>query len=157
MTLHLIRHAKAASRNAWTEEDVSRPLTKRGREQAAGIAERFGSDGPGSIPLPVRVVSSPATRCVQTVEPLAGRAGVEVEIDDRLAESAWPGDVLALLDELPDDSVCCSHGDVIPEVMATLERRGTTIVSAPDWRKASTWEIARSDGSYTNATVRPPP
>ena len=33
-------------------------------------------------------MSSPYVRCVQTVEPLAEAAGLEVEVDDRLAEGA---------------------------------------------------------------------
>jgi 8-oxo-dGTP diphosphatase len=54
--------------------------------------------------------------------------------------------------------VLCSHGDVIPETIDALARRGCEIVGEPDWRKASVWQLGReSDGSIIEATASPPP
>ena len=39
--VHLIRHAKAKSRLEWSEPDEARPLTKRGRREAHGLADRL--------------------------------------------------------------------------------------------------------------------
>ena len=39
--LFLVRHAKAGSRTDWDADDFARPLTGKGRRQAAAIAERL--------------------------------------------------------------------------------------------------------------------
>ena len=62
------------------------------------------------------------------------------------------------LAELPDSTVMCSHGDLIPEVIEGLLRRGADLTTAPDWRKAVTWVLER-DGDHIvrMSTVEPPP
>jgi len=150
--LYFVRHAKAGSRSQWTGDDRVRPLSGKGREQAERLAERLATLAGGSL------VSSPYARCVQTIEPLAARLGREIHVDDRLAEDAGFTGALALLAEVPDGSVLCSHGDVIPETMAALERRGCRFASEPDWRKATTWVLHRDDeGTIVTASVWAPP
>ena len=52
----------------------------------------------------------------------------------------------------------CSHGDVIPDTMAALQRRGCLVVGEPDWRKATVWVLQRiEDGQVVEATAWPPP
>ena len=103
----LLRHASAGERYEWPDDDRLRPLDEKGRRQAEKIAGALGAEDVR------RVVSSPYVRCVQTVEPLAAALGLEVELDDRLAEgggsSAQP-----LLEE--DGVVACTHGDVIHDL-----------------------------------------
>lgn len=148
MALYLVRHAKAGSRDKWEGDDRERPLTRNGRAQADGLVALFAGS-------PVtRLVSSPYVRCVQTLEPLARARGLAVELDARLAEGSALVDALALLDELDDGAVLCSHGDVIPDVIAALERRGTDINGVPDWRKGATWVIA-PDRSQASALSPP--
>jgi hypothetical protein len=53
--------------------------------------------------------------------------------------------------------VLCSHGDVIPDVMAALQRRRAEIIGDPDWRKGTVWVLAREDGEVTEASVWAPP
>ena len=66
--------------------------------------------------------------------------------------------VLELLTEVPDNTVLCSHGDIIPATIAALERRGMEITSSADWRKASVWVIKRSKrGNISKAKAWPPP
>jgi 8-oxo-dGTP diphosphatase len=77
-------------------------------------------------PLGVRrIVSSPYLRCVQTVEPLAGALGLAVEHDDRLAEGAGRA-ALELLRE--DGVVCCTHGDVVGDVLGRGLKKGAAVV-----------------------------
>jgi hypothetical protein len=38
-----------------------------------------------------------------------------------------------MLEKIPDGSVLCSHGDIIPAVIAALERRSTLVATEPDW------------------------
>lgn len=152
MALYFVRHAKAGDRSSWNDADELRPLSTAGWKQAIRIAERLAEIEP------TRLVSSPYVRCAQTLEPLASRTGLDVELDERLREGAPFEGALALLDELPDQAVLCSHGDLIPDTMAALVRRGLDLRSTPDWRKASVWVIRRSrSGRYPSATVWPPP
>ena len=152
--LYLVRHAKAGSRSEWRGDDRLRPLSRSGTAQAAGIAALL-------TPLCAngRLVSSPYLRCVQTLEPLGAALDTVVEPDNRLAEDRSFEGVLDLLLELPDGSALCSHGDVIPETIAALERRGCQIVGAPDWRKGSIWVLTPSDDGeeIVTATAWPPP
>ncbi|HUF98178.1 MAG TPA: hypothetical protein VMM60_08605, partial [Ilumatobacter sp.] len=77
---------------------------------------------------------------------------------ERLTEGAPFEPVLELLAEAPNDTVFCSHGDLIPDTLTALERRGTKIRTQPDWRKASTWVLKRNKhGEIVHATVWPPP
>ena len=152
MPTYLVRHAKAGSRRDWEGPDECRPLTAAGRLQAAAIAERLRA-------RPVtRLLSSPYLRCVQTLEPLAKELGLVVECDDDLAEGSGFEPVLTLLDELPDHSALCSHGDVIPETLRALERRGLEFVGLRDTRKGSIVVLERDDaGRWTRATSIGPP
>jgi 8-oxo-(d)GTP phosphatase len=104
----LVRHASAGDRYQWAGDDRHRPLDKKGRRQAEKIAEALGAEDVR------RVVSSPAVRCVQTVEPLAAVFGLEVEIDNRLAEGAG-GSAHELVETV--GVVACTHGDVIYEIL----------------------------------------
>ncbi len=127
-------------------------MSKAGWQQARKLGKRLGPVGSTNL------VSSPYVRCVQTLEPLAERTGLPIGIDDRLSEGAAFQGVLVLLDELADGAVLCSHGDVIPETIDALVRRGLHIRSAPDWRKASVWLLERNKhGAFTRAVVWGPP
>ncbi len=78
--------------------------------------------------------------------------------DDRLAEEQGFDGALELLATLPEGSVLCSHGDVIPDTIGALERRGTTIAGTPEWRKASVWVLLREGAQgITRAAAWPPP
>lgn len=154
MPLLVIRHAHAGSRAEWDGNDDLRPLSQRGIDQARNIARRFAD-----VPL-ARIVSSPAVRCRQTVAPLADARGVDVTVDARLAEfvdSVRIDPVLDVIDSLPDDAAICSHGDVIPELIAALERRGMVIASEPCWRKGSVWVLDRMNGAWSRAIAVAPP
>ncbi len=150
--LYLVRHAKAGSRSRWDGDDELRPLSKAGHLQAESIARKlFRCDT-------TVLVSSPYVRCVQTLEPLAHLRREPVHTDERLAEGADFASVMELFASMPDGTVMCSHGDVIPDTMAALQRRGCEFTSAPEWRKASVWVLRRDpDGSVTSAKAWPPP
>jgi 8-oxo-dGTP diphosphatase len=157
MALYLVRHAKAGSRSTWDGDDFDRPLTSSGWNQAKGLAETLGEV------VVTRLLSSPYLRCTQTLEPLRDRFGLAIEVTQVLAEGMGAfEDVLSLLESIDDGAVLCSHGDVIPEAVQALERRGMSIEGAADWRKGVTWVLERSvDGDgvvrFTRATVWPPP
>jgi len=116
----LVRHASAGERHLWADDDRLRPLDDKGRRQALEIAAALCSEDIR------RVVSSPYVRCVQTVEPLAAELGLEVELDERLAEGA--GQAAAdLLDE--EGIVLCTHGDVASDLLDVgLKKAGYVVL-----------------------------
>ena len=154
LSIFVVRHAKAGSRRDWEGDDALRPLTKGGRRQADAVAERLAGEAVSGL------WSSPYVRCVQTLEPLAARgSGCRSHDEPRLAEGAGTPAVLALLGELPDGAVLCSHGDVIPDLLDALVRRGTRLLTEPNWRKAAIWilDVPDPDGHVTTARAEPPP
>lgn len=151
MTIYLVRHAKAGKRSEWQDEDDLRPLSDTGWKQAELLAESL-------FKLKVtKLISSPATRCFQTLEPLAKKAKLQVEIDKRLYENGDVADMLEIAEEVEDSTVLSSHGDMIPELIKTLERRGMKIESKPDWRKASVWVVERTNRGFKSAVALAPP
>jgi broad specificity phosphatase PhoE len=71
--LIVVRHAEAGIKGSWDGPDLRRPLSAEGRDQAEGLVVRLDD-------YPVeRILSSPATRCLQTVEPLARDRLLQVE------------------------------------------------------------------------------
>ena len=123
MTLLLIRHASAGDRDEWVGDDRPRPLDARGREQASRLRELLDDY---EI---TRVLSSPAVRCVQTVEPLARSRGLDIEVRDELSEEQQ-GDagaklVRALIGEQAAVSV---HGGLSDTVAGTSQKKGEVLV-----------------------------
>lgn len=154
-TLYLVRHAKAGERARWNGDDLLRPLSGKGRRQAVALCDRLHPLVSGS-PSPV-LISSPYIRCIQTLEPLAARLHGTVVRDDRLIEGADRDGALELIATMPHGSVLCSHGDIIPDVIAALERRSAAITNDPDWRKGSVWVLSRQGSVVVSAMVWPPP
>jgi 8-oxo-dGTP diphosphatase len=160
MTLFVVRHVKAGDRSRWEGADDERPASKSGRRQAVALADRLEAEQVTAL------ICSPALRCVQTVEPLADRLGLKIEIDDRLAEGSPVGLVLAVARDAPDGAVLSSHGDVVTDLIEALVRRGMELTTPPDWRKATLWVLdgdeddRRASGGerlFSRAAVEPPP
>jgi 8-oxo-dGTP diphosphatase len=153
MSVFVVRHAKAGNRSDWPGDDRDRPLNKAGWRQAEAIATRLAKERVASL------WASPYVRCGQTLEPLGRALGLDVRIDPRLAEESAIEDVLALFGAAGDGAVLCSHGDVIPDLVHALVRRGTRVLTPPDWRKGAIWELAAPDlgGFVATARAEPPP
>jgi broad specificity phosphatase PhoE len=151
-TLYFVRHAKAGSRSNWDEDDRARPLSKSGLKQADVLVTVLG---PYSISA---VLSSPYERCVQTVEPLARARRIRVQETRHLAEGArLKGAFRFIEDPELDDTVLCTHGDVIQELVEDLIRRRIVKASHMALDKCSTWVIEVEDGSPVGARYIPAP
>jgi broad specificity phosphatase PhoE/8-oxo-dGTP pyrophosphatase MutT (NUDIX family) len=151
-TLFFLRHAAAGDRGKWEGIDAIRPLSKKGRRQSAALAASLQRSGIEKI------YSSPYTRCVQTVEPLAEAIGAKVVEHDALAEGPDIDAAYALADELVGyNAVLCSHGDVIPAVINRMMWAGLTLESRFYCSKGSIWEVDLEDGRFTTARYVPPP
>lgn len=150
--LHLVRHGAAGDRSHWVGRDDRRPLTEKGMRQAEGLADELADLGIA------RILSSPYVRCVQTVEPLARRLGVEIETHDALAEGAGRRQIASLLAEVAGTTaVLCSHGDVIPTALDVLASTGVRFNSRFDCKKGSTWAVAHDGSRFTEADYLEPP
>lgn len=149
MTLYLVRHASAGTRGQLGHDnDLERALDALGHDQATGLISLLGENGV------TQVYSSAATRCVQTVAPLAVHLGVEVVVEPSLLEGQSATMALHLLRTLAQSNttaVLCSHGDIIPDAIQTLAREGMIIVGQRAWAKGSTWELRTRGGDITEA------
>ena len=151
--IFLVRHAKAGQRNDSVGDDMQRPLSKAGLIQAHAIVAPLLEAGAGRT-----LLASPYVRCMQTLEPLAAALDLTVVADDRLAEAQPLSAMLEMIADQPDGAVLCSHGDMIPDTMAALQRRGCDFIGEPNWKKASVWVIERdASGNATTAHCWAPP
>lgn len=149
MDAFVVRHAKAGSRRRFDGDDELRPLSRNGRPQAEGLVGLLTHRDVA------RVLTSPYTRCIQTVEPLAAHLGLDVELDEHLAEGADWTHALGLVEQATAPIVLCSHGDVIGDLMHHLTARG---VPLDDDRieKGSTWVLQVEEGEVVKARYLPP-
>lgn len=154
MVIHLIRHAHAGSRSRWDGEDLSRPLTGRGRRQSEAIAAALADAGIDEY------LSSRYVRCVQTLEPLAQPAGLVIEQVDELTEGASGASALdrLLRSAAAGHTVAaCSHGDVIPALVATAIGRGAKLDGPASPSKAARYVLTVTDGRVTHLEHVPAP
>jgi 8-oxo-dGTP diphosphatase len=151
--LYVVRHADAGTRRHDSGPDELRGLTERGQRQADALRDQLADAGI------VRLVASPFRRCADTLGPLAEHLGLAVESDDRLSEGQGFVGALALAEELADApaAAICSHGDVIPDLLDALVRRGIKLRDELRWPKASTWVLVRDGDAFTKAKYLPPP
>jgi 8-oxo-(d)GTP phosphatase len=148
--IYLVRHGKASSRDNWEGDDQLRPLTGKGRRQADRLRAHLGLD------TLRHVRSSPAVRCLQTVEPLAHALELGVEPVDDLQEGTSVNRAMTLVRATAGPSVLCSHGDVVSEVVEAIEREHP-IEGSRGWKKGAAWVIARDAGEPVGAHYIGPP
>ena len=123
MTLLLIRHASAGDRDDWVGDDLPRPLDARGRGQASRLPELLGDYEIA------RVLSSPAVRCVQTVEPLARSRGLDIEVREELGEEQQ-GEAGAELVRsfIGEQTALCVHGGLSDTIAGVSQKKGEVLV-----------------------------
>jgi broad specificity phosphatase PhoE len=148
---YLVRHAHAGDKRAWAGPDRLRPLSGPGRREAHGLLTQLRD-----YPI-TRILSSPAVRCLQTVEPLARRRGLPVEPDQILGVDADPAALVALvLDPAVGEAVLCSHGELIGAVLERLVGHDLDDDVELIWPKGSTWVLAVEDGHLRQHRYLPP-
>jgi 8-oxo-(d)GTP phosphatase len=151
-TLRLVRHSIAGERGSWKGPDRERPLTKKGHREALALAELLA---PAGID---RVVSSPFTRCTETVQPLAKAVGIDLETDEGLGEDRSETSATEVVKSLVGhNAVVSSHGGIIQGILRDLRKEGLEVRGPLYCSKSSIWEIQVEDGVFTTATYHPPP
>jgi len=114
MPLLVVRHARAGRRSAWEGADADRPLSPRGRVQAAALVPLLAEYRPR------RILSSPAVRCFETVQPLAESLTLHIESVGELAEGNGPAALHLLHRMAGETAVLSTHGDIAAEVLDAL-------------------------------------
>ncbi len=132
-----LRHAKALIPGSWSGPDATRPLIERGQVQALSIA-------PGIAAFrPAKLITSTAVRCVSTLAPTARITGLEVKQTDAISQFAYEhgvGDVTRIVGKRlrkGRSAVLCSHGPVLPQILAELGRVTGTADPTPLHRAAA--------------------
>ena len=163
--VELVRHAVAVPRSQWwNRDDHLRPLDDDGHRQAQDLVATLRKSPPGLL------ISSPFLRCRQTLQPFADEQGLQVHDDTDLGEAlvlpayleregwvgaAWLGGraLRALHTAVgAGDGVrvaLCSHGDVLPALLAALAGRDG--LQPPQVRLRKGWRVVLtlSDGRVT--------
>jgi 8-oxo-dGTP diphosphatase len=125
-----LRHGKAVPPSAWDGPDATRPLLHRGLEQAANVAPGIAAFGPA------RLVTSTAARCVATIDPLARRLTLPVKTTSAISQDAHEagtsrvGAVVAKRIASQQTTVLCSHGPVLPEIIAEVAAHTGTVIDS---------------------------
>lgn len=111
--LFVVRHAEAAP----GEPDHLRPLTGAGREAARAVGEELAAVGLDAV------ISSPLLRARETAAAIAAAAGLEPELDDRLAPSATADDVRAVVHGRGERVAVVGHQPDCSEIVLELTGR----------------------------------
>lgn len=129
--LVMVRHAKAATRASWKSEDRLRPLEPRGKAQLPYVAQIL------TAYAATRLLTSPATRCVQTLTPYANDEGLQIATDAVLSEGSARGRlqdyVASLAREVGESGVptaICTHSPVISDIVTALDVEDRTLPTA---------------------------
>jgi 8-oxo-(d)GTP phosphatase len=137
----LLRHASAGERLASPAGDRLRALDSAGRAEARRLRDslgRFAID---------RIVTSPHVRCVETVGPIARARRLEIEQCAELEADAALTDILALLAELPDATLVCTHREVVERLFG----------GEFSCEKAGCLQLERRRGNWASVDYMPPP
>lgn len=121
--LLILRHAKAKPRSSWTRAEGERTLAATGQRQALAVSRLLAAW------LPERAVSSPWTRCVQTLTPYVLNRGIKLKQAEALTEASHarkPGKAASVIEGLFDKRrpvTVCTHRPVLPTVLKVLGKR----------------------------------
>jgi phosphohistidine phosphatase SixA len=154
MRLILVRHGQAGRKADWHRADKLRPLSPRGRSQAEHLVGVIA-------PLdPMRILTSPHVRCVETVGPLAAHTGLAIERSSVLSPDE-PAKALRLVRKLSaptSDSgvVLCTHREVIERVLPALSKEDeVNLERRPPGLKGSAWILDFRQGRLVDARYVP--
>jgi 8-oxo-dGTP diphosphatase len=125
-----LRHGKAVAPDSWDGPDTTRPLLQRGNDQAQSISPAIAAFAPQKI------LSSTAARCLATVTPLSTATGLPIKAMTGLSQDAHETgetDLAAMLAKRLAKkltTVLCSHGPVLPDIVAELAHQTNTPIDS---------------------------
>jgi broad specificity phosphatase PhoE len=176
LRVELVAHMDAGDRTLWPGVQDERPLSDLGHAQARRLADALSQEPFEAI------YSSPALRCLQTVKPIALRFALPVnqleelrETDGYLLPESWQyskaaaprvlgsayaaGRALAALRiiqsrEREGRVLVCSHGDVLPVLLALLRGSEGLEFPAPHEQRGG-WETIMIEQGHTEIYQHP--
>jgi phosphohistidine phosphatase SixA len=135
----LLRHADAGVRAEASQPDAWRALTPLGWVQANGVVGRLRH-----VTI-VRLFTSPALRCRQTVVPLARSLSADIEPRAELAIDADPHRLLDFLrDPETEQAVLCTHRETLDRLFTLVSVTGgggQAVDGVAPMAKAAIWTI----------------
>jgi len=153
--LIVVRHGHAGRKDQWHRPDRLRPLDGRGQREAQHLVRVLA-------PLkPLRIISSPYRRCLETMAPTADRLHLRVERSTALVPDA-PERALGLMRKLSvsDDAspvLLCTHGEVLAAVLrAMAEEDGVRLPRRLPGLKGCAWVLDARRGKLRAARYVPP-
>ena len=155
MRLILVRHAHAGRKDQWHRSDRLRPLDGLGRRQAERLERMLAPS------KPVRILSSPYRRCLETMAPAAASFGLDIE-RSRALEPDTPARALALIRQLaaPGSAsgvVLCTHGEILGAVLTQMAKQdGARLPRRPPGLKGCAWVLDVRRGKLVGARYVPP-
>jgi 8-oxo-(d)GTP phosphatase len=142
--LIVLRHAKASPRGSWKGPDPERPLDSRGKQRAAALAPILAAYGIR------RLVTSPSTRCLDTLKPYAAQHRIALRTKTGLSEEGFEQDaskaahhVERMLQRGAPTAVC-GHGPVLPTMLDVLAEQAKD-VSADALHEAADLGLAKGE------------
>ena len=163
LAIDLVPHLDAGDRTKWQGDQNQRPLTELGLAQALALADALAIEPVDAL------YSGPALRCRQTLEPLAERSGLRIDVLPELGAEAWrapegwkgqpeepyvgafaAGSAMAAVERMRREHaagrvVACSHGQVIPALISFLAA-AHGLADVPEIRRGD-WYRLRFDGA----------
>lgn len=179
MRIDVIVHAHAGDRRRWSGDQDERPLSELGRRQAIRLAELLTTASVDAL------FSSPARRARQTLQPLADRLAMPVQVIPTLREThgfmpppGWDapfwsdihpplggayaaGRAHAALRQIASlvpagRAIVCTHGDIIPAFLAYLTGVHELPPVTPLTRRGG-WYTIELDSESVRVTPHPAP
>lgn len=147
-TLFLVRHAHRDKIPGQHDNGLSEKGWRQAADTTNSIRARIEKlDAPK-----MKILSSPAVRCIETMEPLANATGVKLSLDELLLEAQGSESIAAFMDRIKKFihrwkksstavTVACSHGDWIPEALRLLVDLDVSI------KKGAYYEIEHDDAT----------
>jgi 8-oxo-dGTP diphosphatase len=157
----LLRHGRSVAKDAWREaghpDDLSRPLSGAGRDQAGALAGLLCSFATAEV------ISSVAHRCVATVAPYAERAGVPVAtepaftVDSAAGDAGWDA-TPAAQKRIADAAtagrpvIICAHRQNLPWLLGqACAAVGAPAPAGPPLRRGAFWVLQVGGGGLASA------
>ncbi len=157
-TVLIVRHATAGRKARYKgPDDTQRPLDRNGRAQAKSLVPQLMAFGASALFAADRV------RCVKTIEPLARKLDLPIEVEPTLTEEAYAADPEAAQKRLMEivalggTPAICSQGRVIPYLIDWWCERDGVEPDRSRNRKGSTWVLSLSGDRLIAADHLPSP
>jgi 8-oxo-dGTP diphosphatase len=141
--LIILRHTTATPRRSWAGEEAKRPLLLEGKQQAKRLVNLLDAYGPK------RLVTSPWTRCQQTVAPYAkmtNRTLIERSQLTELANERGPRKTKNVIEDTfgqTKNALICSHRPALPTIIETFSKH-----AGADIARALAGEKTLSPGEF---------